>query len=374
MRRTNAATRPQKGDGMNRLNKKGFTIVELLVVVAIIALLIAILLPAVGKARDAALVTQSLGNLRNLAAANAAYGADWNDRQFTAAADDFGVYNGNCGTYVAAVCPPQQLLGWDQNGGLWGYWLGGGACPGNFPGNCGNWVCYKPIDYTGTKFGSFRMPNVKSFNDYVNGRYYDPVFWAPKGRLTLEKIQHYFQMPGEFYYDGSVIEYPTYCFSPSAMWASDVTSRRAGPGNTNGYTNPDTMPGSYKSPVVGAATFPDLKTRMLEHQWLQNREGGDTNPSFSAQTPWYFNHGYNSSPATMFFDGHIQLLGVTDAMEADSRVKAQNQSNSSFTEKGLWSRGTSGYYNTNGYDMLVNTAYHIATTDGILGRDVIGQK
>ncbi|MDZ4831722.1 MAG: prepilin-type N-terminal cleavage/methylation domain-containing protein, partial [Phycisphaerae bacterium] len=44
----------------------GFTIVELLVVISIIALLIAILLPAIGKARDAALVTQSLGNLRNM--------------------------------------------------------------------------------------------------------------------------------------------------------------------------------------------------------------------------------------------------------------------------------------------------------------------
>ena len=53
----------------------GFTIVELLVVVSIIALLIAILLPAIGKARDAARQTQSAGNLRNLAVANNTYAA-----------------------------------------------------------------------------------------------------------------------------------------------------------------------------------------------------------------------------------------------------------------------------------------------------------
>ena len=97
------------------MKKKAFTIVELLVVVAIISLLIAILLPALGRARDAALVTQSLGNLRNLAAANATYGADYADRQFTQAADDFGLANGGCQTYLNTIgCPGQQILGWSR--------------------------------------------------------------------------------------------------------------------------------------------------------------------------------------------------------------------------------------------------------------------
>jgi prepilin-type N-terminal cleavage/methylation domain-containing protein len=67
----------------------GFTIIELLVVVSIIGLLLALLVPAIGKARDSALQTQSLSNLRNLGAACQNYAAAWSDRQLTLMYDDF---------------------------------------------------------------------------------------------------------------------------------------------------------------------------------------------------------------------------------------------------------------------------------------------
>lgn len=72
------------------MTRRAFTLIELLVVVAVIAILIAILLPALGKARRAALTTQCLSNMHQLALAQQIYA-----QEHKGALIDYGISHGS---------------------------------------------------------------------------------------------------------------------------------------------------------------------------------------------------------------------------------------------------------------------------------------
>ncbi|MEL6797672.1 MAG: type II secretion system protein, partial [Planctomycetota bacterium] len=69
--------------------RRGFTLIELLVVIAVIALMIGILLPALGRARESGRALVCMTNMRQLATAQVLYAND-NDGGLVDAAIDHG--------------------------------------------------------------------------------------------------------------------------------------------------------------------------------------------------------------------------------------------------------------------------------------------
>ncbi len=89
----------------------GFTLIELLVVISIIALLVGILLPALGAARRTAQNVQCLSNQRQVGIAIAAYATDNNDHVTPWRA------------FTEAPIPPKGSSAWGATGSFIGDWV-----------------------------------------------------------------------------------------------------------------------------------------------------------------------------------------------------------------------------------------------------------
>lgn len=121
---------------MGSPRRKRFTLIELLVVVAVIAILLSLLLPALGKARDDATLAACVSNMRQMSIAVESYLMDMDEvlppqapwpqpESFTTSRGGtlygFGILvEGNYLHHGVLYCPDVEVLGHNVNS--WGNW------------------------------------------------------------------------------------------------------------------------------------------------------------------------------------------------------------------------------------------------------------
>jgi len=359
---------------MQRTNR-AFTIIELLVVVSIIALLVGILLPAIGKAREQAQFTRSQANMKQLGTAHVSYAAEYADRQVTWCKDNIASY----GNGAAAFTNYQTQTGYGHPEMVLGYGVtdaGAGAI----------WHLVLQPDtvtpyYWASNFGTFRCPNARALSAYLNSRFYDPIFYAPKDTAVVASVEKWWDHPSE-YVQNSLTggqKWSSYVMSPAGMLNPSVLAKN--PTTNKFWTDPWSMAAGFKSPSMSQATYPDLKSHMIEHHWLQNRKK-TCNPAFAGGvydgcTPYFFNASQESNAITLFYDGHVGVIGAETAQGDCLRAATQSgQANA-----GLWSidqpnaggyadGSVGGYYMAQALDWT-STSHTIFTIDGIRGRDLL---
>jgi prepilin-type N-terminal cleavage/methylation domain-containing protein len=414
---------------LNTHKIRGFTLVELMVVISIIALLVGILLPAISRARDNARIGQSKSNIRNIKTAHDLYSNDNKGKMWTGTPENLA--SGPDGSFTGTTA--EQALGlWREryftNSGdkftiLPGVWPcetdgGGHWFALNFPSHIVPY-CFPEGLCTSAwglpRVGTFRFTNSRQIAEYMEDKCYHRAFWAPKDRVLQRALQQCWDSNGTMC-DTSLlggasapldipllIQPSSYGLSPPNMMNANVYRiPNDDESPTDAFSDPLSFPAGFRASTMSQAKYSGLKTYLMEMHWMQNLttsecgprwEDASTSPSYHVtagnnnESTWsyegcypnYFNASWRSAPVACFVDGHVDLIKVEDAEKHDYVVADGNDSASNLAGyKGLWHRGVTGDLE-NGFFVECRTDWgnwsgHTHTAGGLNeGRDVLAE-
>ena len=392
----------------------GFTIVELLVVISIIALLVGILVPAVQKARDSAKVTQSKSNLHQVMIALQTYASDHNDRNFTTAPDNLSsgprlgmdISTAINSLQVANTYPMGIKLGeYDGNGYI--YFIG-------MPGWCGAEsggvapYCFEDGNTTSSTgkrgYGTWRYPNALQVAEYMEGKPLHDAYFSPKDTVPLTAIENCEDNSGSYcptsamnavhsgadsIITSNMLGIPSsYCISPCLMYNPVVYQYYIEASMFP--TDPMDSPRGFKPPTISQSKYPANKTWLMEHHWLQNLTANECSRRLSSMGTWFldgdgcydgcepshYNAHPDSEPVCVFVDGTVKTYMLNDFM-IDSGL-AEHDLPGPQRLGGLQIKNMS-FDNENGYFADANEITdvrwtgHTHTKFGARGRDTISK-
>jgi prepilin-type N-terminal cleavage/methylation domain-containing protein len=420
---------PELGARMKLMKHRGFTLVELMVVISIIALLVGILLPAISRARDNAKIGQSKSNVRNIKTAHDMYSNDHKGLIWTGTPENLA--SGPDGSWTGLTCG--NALGqwrnryWTSDAGkftiLPGVWPcetdgGGHWFALNFPSHIVPYCFPQGLcksEWGLDRVGTFRFTNSRQIAEYMEDKCYHKAFWAPKDRILQRALQQCWDDDGTFCETSLVgganspldipllLQPSSYGLSPPNMVNPNVyriPNDNEEP--TESFADPLSFPAGFRAATMAQSKFGSLKTFLMEMHWMQNLTTGECGPrwedaitspqyhtaagsnnenswSYAGCYPNYFNASWRSAPVACFVDGHVDLIKVEDAEKHDYVVADGNDSAGGLAGyKGLWHRGVAGDLE-NGFFVECRTDWgnwsgHTHTAGGLTkGRDGIAE-
>ena len=357
-------------------HSSGFTIVELLVVISIIALLVGILVPAVQKARDSAKVTQSKSNIHQVMVALQTYASDHNDRNFSVAPDNLSgggpvEDGGRTGAQIRQAIQDLSAYegypmgvrlgeyGNDANGYI--YFIGIDTYYGNETGGTAPY-CFQSGLTTSSQgkagYGVWRYPNALQVAEYMEGKTLHDAYFSPKDEVPLRAIEDCEGIQGAYclttemqnaieagtaIIKSNMLAIPSsFTISPPMMYHPAVYQWNIFAGQFP--TDPMNIPRGFKPPSIDQTRYPAHKTWLMEHHWLQNVQGNECSRllgdwftsgdgAYDGCAPSLYNAHPDSEPVTVFADGTVGTYAVNDYIIDSVLSKADNPNGDN---EGLW--------------------------------------